>query len=256
MIVARAEAAEHDTLFIGAIVAVRVLEKQQLGPLAHVSAAVAEFEPRGNHQPLGEDRRLVRVARVLRVLQNHDPVVRLLAGLELRVSRGAEHPQSAARIPADLDRLHHALLFTREEIRLEALGQLEAREFRSGIILIHFRARGHAGRRKHERCDFQKRTRDAREEHVHRTSKSEHRRAVQCRILVATQSRIASGSIPSDVHANLGPTFGVRRFIAAFGRSAERAACSPPAPPTSESGDESPHSKASLHPLAASQCAA
>ena len=36
---------------------------------------------------------------------------------------------------------------------------------------------------------------------------------------------------------------GVRRFIADFGRSAERAACPPPAPPQSKSGDESPHSK-------------
>ena len=36
----------------------------------------------------------------------------------------------------------------------------------------------------------------------------------------------------------------VRRFIAAFGRSAERAACPPPAPPQTTRGDESPHSKA------------
>ena len=92
MIVARAEAAQDHAPFVRPVITVAILQKQQLGPLADVGAAISQFDAGGNHQAVSEDDRFVAAPVAVRVFENENSVVRRLAGFNLRIHRAADDP--------------------------------------------------------------------------------------------------------------------------------------------------------------------
>ncbi len=85
----------HDQLAdVRAVVAVVVLEEHQVGHLRDVRAAVAQLDPDGEMQPVGEDLALVGLAVVVVVLEDQDLVIRLPPRQVHRVRRhrGDPHP--------------------------------------------------------------------------------------------------------------------------------------------------------------------
>ena len=104
--------------------------------MADIRTAIAKFETGGNHQAVGEDRGLVAAPVAVRVFENQNLVVRHLAGLDLRIDRAADDPEPPARIEANLNRFHHAVLFRRKKAHLETVGHLERSEFGGGIVRI------------------------------------------------------------------------------------------------------------------------
>jgi hypothetical protein len=88
VIVARAEAAQHDLASVGAAVAIRVRHQPHLRPLtdiARVAGTRRDLKPHGNHEAIGEHRGLVRAPVAVGVLENDDLVVGFLAGFDLRI---------------------------------------------------------------------------------------------------------------------------------------------------------------------------
>ena len=111
-----AEPGEHQLAVIGLAVTVGVLNETHVRFLAHVHAAIAEFKRQGNVQVIGKHRGLVRATVAVGILQNHQLVVRLIAGVHVRIGRRAAHPHATLAIPAHLDRAgdFRKLLLARE----------------------------------------------------------------------------------------------------------------------------------------------
>ena len=122
-----AEPGEHQLAVIGLAVAVGVLNETHVRFLAHVHAAIAEFKRQRNVQVIGKHRGLVRATVAVGILQNHQLIVRLIAGVHVRIGRRAAHPHASLAIPAHLDRAgdFRKLLLAREEIHLKARIYLE-----------------------------------------------------------------------------------------------------------------------------------
>src|SRR5688572_12574551 len=99
-----------------------------------VATVLDEFEASGNHQAVGEHRGFVCATVVIGVLENQDFVIRLLAWLNLRIDRAANDPESAARIEANLNWLHHAVGLGSEQVHFKAFRYLEGIEFSSRIV--------------------------------------------------------------------------------------------------------------------------
>src|SRR2546427_2238956 len=79
MIVARAKAAQHDASLVGFVVAIGVLQMQQLGALANVRSAISQFDAGGNHQTVGEDSRFVATPVAIGVFEDEQLVIWQLA---------------------------------------------------------------------------------------------------------------------------------------------------------------------------------
>ena len=90
--------------------------------LRDVHAAVAELERQRYLQVVGEDAGFVSAPVAVGVLEDDQLVVRLVAGINVRVSRRATDPQPAATVPAHLDRAGQIgeLLLGGEQVHLEA----------------------------------------------------------------------------------------------------------------------------------------
>ena len=118
------EAVQDALAPVCAVVAVGVLEEQDVGAVGDQHAAVPELEPGRVVQVLGEDRRAVGAAVAVDVLEDHELVVHRLARLPVGVGRPASDPEAPARVPGHLHRvgeLGEALL-AGEEPDLQALG--------------------------------------------------------------------------------------------------------------------------------------
>ena len=100
--------ARHDDLAdVGLVVAVGILEEDERRRLADDDAAVGEDDAGGDIQLVGEDGELVGLAVAVGVLADLDAVLALLViDHAMRVVRGLEDPEAAARIPGEGDRLH------------------------------------------------------------------------------------------------------------------------------------------------------
>ena len=129
MIVAGAEPTQHHAPLVRLAVTIVVLEEQQFGAVTDIRSIARDFEAGGNHQPIGEHGRLVGTPVVIRVLQNKHLVVGLLARFDERINRAADNPQTAPRVEADLNRLHHAVGLAGKKIHLETGSKLEGGEF-------------------------------------------------------------------------------------------------------------------------------
>src|SRR5687767_3335889 len=107
MVVASAKAAQHSAPLIRFPITIIVFKQEQFGAMPDVATVFDEFEASGNHQAVGEHRGFVCATIVIGVLENQDFVIRLVAWLNLRIDRAANDPESAARIEANLNWLHH-----------------------------------------------------------------------------------------------------------------------------------------------------
>src|SRR3989454_7835840 len=132
MIVARAKTAQDDATLVGFVVAVGVLQMQQLGALANVRAAVPQFDSGGDHQTVREDSRFVAAPVAIGVFEDEHLVVWHLTGFNLRIDRAADDPQPPARVEAHLNWFDNAVLLRREEIDRKTVGDLERSQFSGG----------------------------------------------------------------------------------------------------------------------------
>src|SRR4030095_5403096 len=98
MIVAGAESAEHRLPAVGAAIAIGIAQEDEICAVAKETAsAIGEgFKARWNHQAVSHDCGSFTVTIVIAVFQNQDPVVRLLARLNLGINTASRHPQSPA----------------------------------------------------------------------------------------------------------------------------------------------------------------
>ena len=74
MRVVAAEAGDDDLALVGLVVAVGVLQEEDVGRVGDPDAAVADGDAAGNVQPLGEDRRLVDTPVAVGVFEDLDPI--------------------------------------------------------------------------------------------------------------------------------------------------------------------------------------
>jgi len=134
VIVTGAEPAQDHPTLVRLIIAIGVLQKQQLGTVANVSAAIAQLDAGGNHQAVREDDRLVATPIAVRVFEDKHLVVRRLPRFDLGIDRAADNPQTPACVETDLDRFHDAVLLRGKEIHLKTVGYLERGQFSDGIV--------------------------------------------------------------------------------------------------------------------------
>ena len=87
-----AEAGEHDAAPVGLAVAVGVREVEQLGGVRDVGTSIAGLDAGRHEEPVGEDRRPVRAAVAVLVLEHDDAILRHLTGLDMRVQGRRRHP--------------------------------------------------------------------------------------------------------------------------------------------------------------------
>ena len=128
--VADAPAGQHDLTDVGLVVAVGILEEDEVRGLSDDHAAVHEDEARRDVEMVGEDRELVGLAVAVGVFADLDAVIALLLVFlhAMRVIRGLADPEAAARVPRERDRLHD-VGFGSEEHQLHVgrhLGSLHA----------------------------------------------------------------------------------------------------------------------------------
>ena len=162
MRIRRVKPVQHPLAHVRAIIPIRVLQEQQVRLRRHQHATLEKFQPRRHMQPARENRRLVRAPVAVRVLQNHDLVIRPRAPrrvavpqrLILRIARHRHHPQPPARVERHLHRVRdfRKLLLRRETIHrvtrreLEALHRRRAREI---FELARLRALARQALRRH-----------------------------------------------------------------------------------------------------------
>ena len=126
-----AEARQHDAMHVRLVVAVGVLQEREVRLLGDIHAAVTELERQRDVQVVGEHGRFVGPAVAVGVFENDQLVVRLVAGIDVRIRRRATDPQPAARIPTHLNRIGDVgkLFFAGEQVHLESRIDLERLEF-------------------------------------------------------------------------------------------------------------------------------
>ena len=101
---------------VGFVVAVRVLQKQDVRRLRHDDATIGECQARGNVEPIGEDRELVRPTIAVRIFENLDAVVARLAVQNLvGIIDGFDQPESSALVEIEGNRFND-VRFTGEEL--------------------------------------------------------------------------------------------------------------------------------------------
>ena len=117
-----AESGEHQLAVIGLAVAIGILDETHVRLLTHVYAAITKLKRQRNVQVIGKHRGLVRAPVAIGILQNHQLIVRLIAGVHVRIGRRAAHPHAPLAVPAHLDgaRDFRKLLLAREEIHLKS----------------------------------------------------------------------------------------------------------------------------------------
>jgi len=103
-----AEAGVEDLAGVGVIVAVGVLQVDEVRFLGEIDAALGvEGEGEGDEEVLGEGGALVGFAVGIGVLEDDEFVVGLVAGVDVGVDvgvgGGAGDPEAAAAVPAHLD---------------------------------------------------------------------------------------------------------------------------------------------------------
>src|ERR1041385_2031252 len=92
---------------VGDVIVVRVLEKQKIGRLSHIYAAVAKEQPCSEIEAICERRHLVCPPIIVRILKNPNSVAGLCSGrCAQRILIELEHPKPAARIPGHGDRIY------------------------------------------------------------------------------------------------------------------------------------------------------
>ncbi len=140
MRVAGAESAQNYLPMIGHPLPALVAKMPEFRVLTQVTTArvAIQLQARWNHQAIGENRDLIHVPLVLRILEDQDFVVGRFTGFDLRISLRANHPKAAAGIPADLDRFDHALLLGGKKLRLKTLRQVKRGQFRRRVVEIRF----------------------------------------------------------------------------------------------------------------------
>src|SRR5262245_41438722 len=106
MIVTRAETAQQYPPLIGLAISVGVSEEEQLRAVAHVRAAIADFQSGWNHQTVRKNRGLVTAAISVGVFEDQHLVVGHLAGFDLRIHGAANHPEPPPCVKAHLNWLH------------------------------------------------------------------------------------------------------------------------------------------------------
>src|SRR5439155_24289427 len=95
---------------------------------------------------VSENGRFVAAPVAILVFEDENPVVRHLAGFNLRIHRAADDPQPPARVEAHLDRFQYPIHLGGEEIDLKTVGHLEGSQFGRRII----RVCGERARAKHQ----------------------------------------------------------------------------------------------------------
>ena len=70
---------------------------------------------------IGKNGAFIRSSVLIRVLENDDLIGRLLSGIDMRVGRGATHPEASARVEAHLDGVGNLgeLFFRGKKVHLE-----------------------------------------------------------------------------------------------------------------------------------------
>ena len=131
---------QHLRRAIGLVVAIFVRDENQIRRAQRIHAAIAEFDARESHALIPENRPLVEMPVIVRVLEDHDAVAqtRIPARGILGVSVALRDPQPPARIPRHRDRLLHIGL------RREDLAGKSRRQFHRAR---HFRRRHRAAGR-------------------------------------------------------------------------------------------------------------
>ena len=122
-----AEAGDDDLTDVGLVVAVGVLEEDEVRGLRDDHAAVGEDEARRDVELIGEDRELVCLAVTVGVFADLDAVVTLLLVFlhAVRVVGGLADPEAATGVPSERDGLHDVRLGG-EEHQLQVGGHLGA----------------------------------------------------------------------------------------------------------------------------------
>ena len=122
--VGRVEPVQELLADVGLVVAVGVLEEQQVGGHGHEHAAVPELEAGRVVQVVGEDLRAVGLAVAVGVLQDQQLVVHRLLGLPVRIGRPGGDPQPALGVEGHLHRVDQLgeLLLGGEQVDLHAVG--------------------------------------------------------------------------------------------------------------------------------------
>ena len=125
--VSDAPAGHDDLTDVGLVVAVGVLEEDEVRGLGDDHAAVGEDEAGRDVELVGEDRELVGLAVAVGVFADLDGVVALLLVFHdaVRVVAGLGDPEAAAGVPGERDRLHDVRLGG-EEHQLQVGGDLRA----------------------------------------------------------------------------------------------------------------------------------
>jgi hypothetical protein len=117
-----AEAGEEDFGFVGAVIAVGILEEEEVRGLADVGSAVPEEDAGGEVESIGPDVDFIGLAIVVGIFEDFDAVARLLAvGCAHGVFVEFDDPESAAFVPGHGDGVgDHG--FGGEEADFEARG--------------------------------------------------------------------------------------------------------------------------------------
>ena len=125
--VSDAPAGHDDLTDVGLVVAVGVLEEDEVRGLGDDHAAVGEDEAGRDVELVGEDRELVGLAVAVGVFADLDGVVALLLVFHdaMRVVAGLGDPEAATGVPGERDRLHDVRL-RGEEHQLQVGGDLRA----------------------------------------------------------------------------------------------------------------------------------
>ena len=125
--IADAPARDDDLTDVGLVVAIVVLEEDEIRGLRDDHAAVGEDEARRDVELVGEDRELVGLAVAVGVFADLDGVIALLLVFHdaVRVVAGLGDPEAATGIPGERDRLHDVGLGS-EEHQLQIGGDLRA----------------------------------------------------------------------------------------------------------------------------------
>ena len=110
--IADTPAGQDDLAHVGLVVAIGVLEEDEVGSLRDDHAAVGEDEARGDVKVVREDRELIGLTVAIGIFADLDAIVALLLVFlhAMRVIGGLADPKAAAGIPSERDRLRDVRL--------------------------------------------------------------------------------------------------------------------------------------------------
>ena len=118
------------------VVAVGILEEENVGGLGDVATAVSQLDPGRHVETVGEDGGLVGLAVAVGILEYDDLVVGHLARLQLGIGPGTGHPKASAGIPSHVNGVgQHGLLG--EEVHLVPRQQLEVGLLDLRVMVVH-----------------------------------------------------------------------------------------------------------------------